>query len=162
MQITHTPQEQDMHTNTADAQMRTEFIELLEDVAPVVHTYRNINVNAGDVQAFLELLERTASQVRDMQHQVITRNIDRHLAEQAAAKVDPLAPPVGDLLLSNYGDLELHFRRSDGCYVITHPSHDTAVYEPDALDEACNSFASRAGCDPVVVLNEAVRLTEGA
>ena len=77
-----------MSTNTPDAQMRNEFIELADDVAQVVNEHRQVNVNASDVQAFLELLERTATQVRDMQSAVITRNIDRHLAEQAATEED--------------------------------------------------------------------------
>ena len=80
---------------------------------------------------------------------------------------DPLAPPVEDMLVFEYGAMQLHFRRRDGHWVITRGrcstyGGDPAVYEPDALDEACNAFAGRAGCDPVVVLNEAVRLTEGA
>ncbi len=77
-----------MNTNTVDAQMRNEFIELADDVAQVVNEHRQVNVNAPDVQWFLEFLERTATQVRDMQSAVITRNIDRHLAEQAATAED--------------------------------------------------------------------------
>lgn len=161
-----------MSTNTPDAQMRNEFIELADDVAQVVNEHRQVNVNASDVQAFLELLERTATQVRDMQYAVITRNIDRHLAEQAATEEDnagledeplgPLAPPLEDMLLFDYGTMELHFRRSDGCYVITSPRRDRMVFGSDALDEACNAFADHAGCSPVAVLEQAVARTEGA
>lgn len=145
-----------MHTSTPDTQMRQEFTDLIDDFAPAVHEYRGINMNASDFEPFLELLRTTAQQVRDMQHAVITRNIDRHLAGES----DPLAPPVGDMLLFDYGRVELHFRRSDGHYVITWGDDDYDVYQ--MLDEACNSFADRAGCSPEVVLDQAVRLTEGA